>query len=455
MGLTRRPDGPRLLGTLSPARARRLFGHALNASSPTGSGPNDSVIGPAPLARFDAATPLPTTVLPDEMIPDSLIVPVIARLEVAGRSFPVWVTRLTDYVDGASRPKTLPSRHIGVSNGVWLTLQRLDTPPGADGRLIIDTPRTLRVAGALASDLPRGNDVHVSPELASQLGRRAFRRKPECLLSTTRLCAPVHVVGRPGNSSLLRAGMLTRALFELKVADDVQLSRMPQAQRQLRRSLSSRAKSGPPATGALALPVVLWGAAILVGRLLDDFLEMVLRLLIRAPQQPVRVVQAHPGDDSADRRIVRLHPSTFPVLGITPGMQVFVRWGRGRTIAIALEDYQPHSPDIPTFLRSRQAAGTRSDLPGEFPPHLVARVSLSVRFDLGMSSDTVATVRRRLRTAVLSQLNQLSIPVAGLILAALAVPDFRGWRFYSGLALVVILGLLPLRKPPPPRGRWP
>lgn len=178
-------------------------------------------------------------------------------------------------------------------------------------------------------------------------------------------------------------------------------------------------------------------------------------MLLRAPRQPIRVVQAHPGDDSSDRRVVRLHPSVFASLGISPGMQVFVRWGKQMTIAIALDDYQPHSSEIPTFLRSRQTAGTRRDLPAEFPPHLVARVSMAVRRDLGMSNDTVAEVQRRLRTAVLSQLKQLLIPVTGLLLAALAIPRFNGWRLYAGFATVIILGLVPLRKPPPPRGRWP
>jgi hypothetical protein len=197
------------------------------------------------------------------------------------------------------------------------------------------------------------------------------------------------------------------------------------------------------------------GAAILSARALESLLEALLLLLLGAPGQPVRVERAHPGDDNADRRVIRLHSAVFPVLGISPGMQVFVHWERARTAAIALEDYQPHSPTIPKFLESRQAVGIRQSLPPEFPPHLVARVSLAVRQDLGMPANSVAVVRRRVRTLVMSQLNQLTIPVTGLFLAGLAIKGIRGWLFYSALIIVVLLGLLPLRRAAPPRGRWP
>ena len=446
----------RLVEWVSARPALGTVARALNHSRGAHPTPADTTIGPAEVVRFDALSPLPTAIVSSEAVPGSLILPVIGHLELDRQNIPVWITRASDYLDKDAQPRTLPADQIGLSNGVWVALRRLNAKTDTDGLLIVDSPHTVRVAGALASDLPGGNDVHVAMDLAVQLGRRGLRRKPECLLSTNKICAPVRIVGRTANSETsLRAGMLTRALFELRVGDNVQLSRIPRAPGRFRRSLSRRARSGPPTGPFVGVVAVFWGAVILAGRLVDVLVETALRILIRAPGQSVRVVQAHPGDDSSDRRIVRLHPSVFPVLGITPGMQVFVQWGRERTIAIALEDYQPHSETIPSFLRSRQAAGTRLDLPGEFPPHLVARVSLSVRYDLGMSSDTVAIIRRRLRTAVLQQMNQLSIPVAGLLLAALAVPDFRGWHLYGGLALVVILGLLPLRKPPPPRGRWP
>jgi len=416
----------------------------------------DTTIGPARVVRSNAASPVPLALVPAKLLPSNLILPVIGHLDVSGGSFPVWIYRASDY---SHRSSPSLGSAIGLSSGAWSALRRV-CPAGEaaepEASLVIDRPHRVTVSGALASDLPRGNDVHVSQELARALGSRRLRRSPECLLSTSRLCAPVRVVGRRSHgNTILRAGMLTRALFEFQVGDDVQLSLIPRAPRQVVRSLRSRTTAAPSAGSPFGALTIVWGAVILFCRLFDWLVEALLRALLRAPGQPVRVVQGHPGDDSPDRRVVRLHPSVFPVLGITPGMQVFLQWGKGRTTAIALDDYQPHSPTIPTFLRERQAAGTRLDLPPEFPPHLVARVSLAVRRDLGMSSDTVAVIRRRLRTAVLSHLNQLIIPVAGLILAALAIKGFQGWKLYTGLGLVIIFGLVPLRKSPPPSGRWP
>lgn len=382
------------------------------------------------------------------------MLPVVGRLDVDGRSIPVWVHKASDYTDRHGRPRTLPHRHIGLSASAWSALHSVRAE--AEALLIIEGAQSLKVAGAMASDLPAGNEVHISEELARLLGRRRFGRSPACLLSSARVCAPVKTVSRKsGHFSTMRAGMLTRALFELEVGDEVQLSLIPRRRPHPLRSLVQRAGLGPPRDSPWGVLVIVMGAAILSARALESLLEALLLLLLGAPGQPVRVERAHPGDDNADRRVIRLHSAVFPVLGISPGMQVFVHWERARTAAIALEDYQPHSPTIPKFLESRQAVGIRQSLPPEFPPHLVARVSLAVRQDLGMPANSVAVVRRRVRTLVMSQLNQLAIPVTGLFLAGLAIKGIRGWLFYSALIIVVLLGLLPLRRAAPPRGRWP
>jgi hypothetical protein len=416
----------------------------------------DFIIGPAPLVRFDVANPLPFAALPPDMLSDRLRLPVIGHLDVAGYRFPLWIHRASDYYDRDGKPRTLTAGCIGLSNVPWAALQKVYPEKDPEGALVVDNARLLKVSGALADDLPAGNEIHISEKIAAAMGYRRFGRKPTLLLCSSHVCAPIRIVTRrAGSENRLRAGMLTRALFELAVDDEVQLSQIPRRRRHSLRSLANRAKPGPLQGSFQDVPIIMLGIAIFAARIIDGALEMLLRFLLAAPAQPVRVVHGHPGDDNADRRVVRLHPALFPVLGTSPGMQVFLEWGKGRTIAVALEDYQPHSVVSPTFLANRQASGHKIKLPDEFPPHLVARVSLAVRQDLGMPTDTVTVVRRRLRTLVMSHLNQLTIPIAGLLLAGLAIKGVRGWPFYSALGIIVALGLLPLRRSTPPRGRWP
>jgi hypothetical protein len=416
----------------------------------------DFTIGPAHLVRFDAASPVPLAALPDDLLPDHLHLPVMGHLDVDSNAIPVWIHKASDYLDRNGTPRTLPYNHIGLSWRAWSELQKLPTALDQEAVLVIDGMELVTVAGALANDLPAGNEVHISERLALSMGFRRFRHRPACLLSTDRVCAPIRLVTRKkASNTTLRAGMLTRALFELEVGNEVQLSLIPRRRRTPFDSLSSRVRLEPTTDSIWGTSIIFLGGAIFVARVIDGLFEAILRVLLGAPAQPVRVVQGHPGDDNADRRIVRLHPAVFPVLGIAPGMQIFIHWGKERTAAVALEDYQPHSPVVPTFLGNRQTAGPRAYLPGEFPPHLVARVSLAVRYDLRMPTETVALARRRMRTLLMSQLNQLTIPVTGLLLAGLALKGIRGWIFYTGLGVVVLLGLLPLRRSSPPKGPWP
>jgi hypothetical protein len=57
-------------------------------------------------------------------------------------------------------------------------------------------------------------------------------------------------------------------------------------------------------------------------------------------------------------------------------------------------------------------------------------------------------------TAVLGQLNQLTIPVLGLILAAVAVPNISYTAIAIGFIPMLILGMLPIRHKKPPHGRF-
>lgn len=64
-------------------------------------------------------------------------------------------------------------------------------------------------------------------------------------------------------------------------------------------------------------------------------------------------------------------------------------------------------------------------------------------------------MRRKLRPALIGQLGQLAIPVAGLVVTAAALPEARGWPLILGGIFAFVLSLAPLRMPRPPRGPWP
>jgi hypothetical protein len=168
----------------------------------------------------------------------------------------------------------------------------------------------------------------------------------------------------------------------------------------------------------------------------------------------LRTTQAPVGDDASS--VIRLHPAVFPSLGLRPGTQVLVTWCDLRVAALALEDYERYDAETRSFIDQRQAVErTASPASPPLPPHLVARLSLNLRRELGIPAHTVVEVRRRLRPMVVSQLNQLTIPVAGIFLAGVAVDELRGWPLAAGLAIVILLALAPLRQARPPRGLWP
>lgn len=115
--------------------------------------------------------------------------------------------------------------------------------------------------------------------------------------------------------------------------------------------------------------------------------------------------------------------------------------------ALALEDYEPYSVEASSWVEERQAVElTVTPMPRQLPPHLVARLSMTTRRQLGIPGQTVVEVRRRLRPMVVSQLNRRAIPVAGIYLAGVAVESLRGWPLAVGLAIAVLFGLAPLRR---------
>jgi hypothetical protein len=308
-----------------------------------------------------------------------------------------------------------------------------------------------------ASDLPAGASIRVPVSTYRDFRRTWHTVRVYALLTTEAgLAAPVRLHPRPLTGSYILAPMLVRTLCGLREGETIQLSLLPNLAAWRQASwFTGRVFARKPDRRALVLIGLLLGALLIIMRLVDYLLEMILRLAFRSQPLTFRVIQANPGDDDL-RDTIRLHPAAFSALALTPGQQVVLNWAGKRMAVRALED--PSPVDIPASSEVLRSVGLRLDtglLPEGFPAHLVTRLPAPLRQGLNIPPGTVIEIRRRLRPAVVSQLNQLTIPVAGLILAAAAFPEVRGWPLVAGTVAAMALGLAPLRMPRPPRGYWP
>ncbi len=329
-----------------------------------------------------------------------------------------------------------------------------------DEKISIELPKrfTLRARTPPALDLPAGASIHVSPGLF-QTFRRNNRSRTYALLTTDqKISAPVRIQKRPIGDDIILAPMFVRILCGISEGSSVQLSALPAVTHSQYASwLVARVFRRPPKnTWKRNIGIVL--GLILKGvRLIDFSLELALRAALRSQPLAFRIMQANPGDDDL-RDTVRLHPGAFAALALNPGGQVILNWAGQRMTARVLEDPNPIDTPAASSPHVLQSAGLHLDtglLPEGFPAHLVVRVPAFLRQSLNIPPTTIIEVRRRLRPAVVSQLNQLTIPVAGLILAAAAFPPVRGWPLLAGSVAALVLGLAPLRMPRTPLGHWP
>jgi hypothetical protein len=78
------------------------------------------------------------------------------------------------------------------------------------------------------------------------------------------------------------------------------------------------------------------------------------------------------------------------------------------------------------------------------PPHLLVWVSPTVRYRLAMPPDTIVRLRRSLPHVLAGRATSLSLPTAGLIIAALAVPGVRWWVWLITFGMVLLLAIIPV-----------
>jgi hypothetical protein len=313
----------------------------------------------------------------------------------------------------------------------------------------------LRASLPPALDLPRPATIHVGKETFAAFARRTTR-SPRAILTTAEgICVSVRLRQRTIGAGLALVPMSLRTLAGITTGERVQVSAVPRpySRRHRVRAVQRVFTSSPSSRPARVLATGL-GWLVMGARLLDFALELGLRAVFGSRWLSFRIIQSHPGDDDL-RDTIRLHPAAFTALEVAPGGQVLVEWAGERICVRALEDHNPFGGSLSSYVK--QVVGVRYDPgpPQDFPPHLIARVPAPVRRQLGIPPNTTIVVRRRIRPALVAQLNQLTVPLAGLVLAAVAFPPVRGWPLLLGIFAAAFLGLAPLRMARPPRGPWP
>lgn len=365
----------------------------------------------------------------------------------------VWVYREGMLATASNRSADVSDGHLGLSNRAWRLLG-LSNSDDKSVELVIPRQRQIKILTSKVDDIPVGLSVHVDRSLARELGSRRDGSR-WALASCAGQAIPLRlVVRRDLKATALRMSMLVRILSGVNAGDDLSLAAFPPKNKADR--IDSLQDRLPAVRRRISNPHMLTflGAMVFIFRLIDAAIEWCFRLIFRAPEVVVRTIQAQTGDD--DSRLIRLHPSVFAALGIESGGQVIIGWGGQRAVAIALDDYKlPSDGPMPVLSKAQmvELSGTWSEAP--FPDHLVGRLSSQIRRDLDAPALTVVIVRRRLRTLVLTHINQLVIPVGGLLVAAAALPELRGWPLVIGAIAVTILSLGNLRLPHPRKGIWP
>jgi antitoxin component of MazEF toxin-antitoxin module len=297
---------------------------------------------------------------------------------------------------------------------------------------------TVAVLPAIVDDLPEANEVDMCGADAKRLGRWALA------YGKGMISMPMRIRVRRVPAGQARMSMLTRTLAAVSTGDD-QLDVAPlQAERlnwidRLRGRTSVQGIAGASvAIAYCALRWLLW------------MTECLLRMLFHAPQLAMRTQEAQLGDDT--NRVIRIPAETFSVLGIKEGDEVFVQWANRRVIAVAHLAFN----SVPGGTRAATVDTWATEIDAETAArHLVVGIAAEMRGELRIPRRTVVTVRRRVLSLFVQRINELTVPVGGLLLAALTIQGLSHMFVIVGIIIVTILAMLPARYRVPPRGRWP
>ncbi|RPF22175.1 hypothetical protein [Myceligenerans xiligouense] len=377
---------------------------------------------------------VPTVVVRPEILPQTTG-PVPVTVRAGDRTAVAWAWT-SEAAGMPDRVRDLPPGQAGVTRRL---VAALTDGPGLAHRsgaiddvdVVVPPLRRHRIVAALADDLPGRHEVHVSPQDVPGTGSYLLVR--DGVTAWVTAVPRDHV--RPGTVRLdYQHRLLTMSgarTEEMSDAEHVVLIAAPRAMIETGTTLPW------PRRAATAL---------------DRGLERLWRRLFGAPEFSARVVQAHAGDDATP--IVSLNPAAFDRLGIDPGQQVMVRWGGREAAAQAVEDHDPPSSGgVAAVSKAAQRVNRLwPDPPEDLSPHVVVRMSAHLRGQLEAPTSTVVTIRRRLRTFLMANLNRLVIPVAGLGLAIHQINDPRWPVIGTAAVLMTFFALARLRIPKPRSG---
>ena len=383
-------------------------------------------------------TPFPAIVLGPKFATE-LRLPVTGVLSDGHKDINVWVfgeesRELRNRDMAVKWPKSPLHSEVAVS-------KRVSDFFGASlGELTLTLPRAIsaRFLRAAVDKLPSSLEARVSPEVLKLLNPGA-ERGYWVLATTSSVAIPIRLVPDRTKGNLenpeLRGGALLRFFLDLGEKEPVQLSpiqhvlndRPTRNQRTVRNSFAHRKRERAQATTA---------AVIRTKRRVSYALETSLRMLFGAPSVAVVSHPASLGDDT--EQIVRLHPSLFSMLGISPGDEIFVDWGGRRTAAVAFE----FSPDS-----SEHASGSTHT------GHLHALVSAQIRFDLGMPRSSALELRRRVLPKVLDNINDAFIPAVSVLIGMISL-GLTGPEMVFSVLFAVYLSLLKVRVPKASPGQF-
>jgi hypothetical protein len=342
----------------------------------------------------------------------------------------------------------VPKQEKGVLV-IWLTKRaRTALGIGDSGSVVVNAtiPKTVQLTAdvALVDDLPKSYEVDVS----AAVRRRITTRSGWGLLTYDEIPMPVRLRQRKIDSSKIRISFPTRALIypasDLK-GEILQLSSVLED----RLPFLVRLRTRHPYRGILGLLVGLSKRLI---HHIGQLFELILRPILLAPIVVTRTTEALIGEDTYP--VVRINSQIFPLIGIKPGDQVIVSWASRQVVATALESVEMNTdPKVSTTLQRTDLhhTGTRTCI----APHLAIGITAPMRAFLGIPRHTVVNVRRRLTPLILGRINELTIPVGGLLLAALALPGVPRWGISVSILIVIGLALISERYRLPPTGRWP
>lgn len=382
-------------------------------------------------------TPIPIAIL-DVPILEPLQLKTGTRILIRyrRRKLAVWVCELTNY------PQT-PPEGLATHDVIWLSKRSralLRVPDdGADVFIDVGARIQLEIAPALQHDLPRANEVDVAASVVKDLG--TSRAIAESNYGT------VPIVLRPRDmrdKEMIRMSMLTRTLLRVELGEKIGIS----AFQRERLFLTDRIRGRGTAMINMLRVVAAFKRAM---RTAIFGVELLLRIFLHAPVLSMRTVEAEIGDDT--NRVVRVAPETLRLLGIRPGDEVILEWGDSRVLAVALEKLTTSMPGV--FEGATEDDWGTDPLADSVPDHLVIGVSAVMRGELRIPRRTIVNVRRRVLSVFAQRVNELTIPIGGLIFAALALDKITALQAAIGAVIVTVLAMAPVKHRAAPRGRWP